>query len=149
LLAAHPHDTLCGCSIDEVASAMELRIRSAANQAVGIRDDSIARLIGHDAAAARDSRNRWTPVVIVRNPAARVRSGVALLDVEQFEADVPVGPGSGALTDRQVAVSSAKPRVSGLGALQVLSRRLAYCAPSRRITIRTTISCPWRRWRRG
>jgi hypothetical protein len=127
LLAAHPHDTLCGCSIDEVASAMELRIRSAANQAVGIRDDSIARLIGHAAAAARDSRNRWTPVVIVRNAAARVRSGVALLDVEQFEADVPVGPGSGAaVSDRQVAVPSAKPRVSGLGALQVLSRRLAY-----------------------
>ena len=54
LLGAHPHDTLCGCSIDDVASAMELRIRSAANQAAGIRDDSIARLIGHDAAAARD-----------------------------------------------------------------------------------------------
>ncbi len=127
LLGAHPHDTLCGCSIDEVAGAMELRIRSAANQAVGIRDASIARLIGHDAAAARDSRDRWTPVVMVRNPAARVRSGVALLDVEQFEADVPVGPGSAAPHgDRRVAISSAKVRVSGLGALQVLSRRLAY-----------------------
>ena len=64
---------------------------------------------------------------MVRNPAARVRSGVAVLDVEQFEADVPVGPGSApAKSDREVAVSGAKPRVPGLGALQVLSRRLAY-----------------------
>ena len=107
---------------------MELRIRSAANQAAGIRDDSIARLIGHDAAAARDSRDRWTPVVIVRNPAARVRSGVAVIDVEQFVADVPVGPGSApATSDREVAVVRARSRACpALGALQVLSRRLAY-----------------------
>jgi hypothetical protein len=126
LLSAHPHDTLCGCSIDDVASAMELRIRSARTRQSECDDRSRDRL-GTRAVAARDARNRWTPVVIVRNAAARVRSGVALLDVEQFEADVPVGPGSGAaLSDRQVAVSSAKPRVSGLGALQVLSQRLAY-----------------------
>jgi alpha-mannosidase len=37
LLEAHPHDTLCGCSIDDVAEAMELRIRSATNQGIGDR----------------------------------------------------------------------------------------------------------------
>jgi alpha-mannosidase len=127
LLGAHPHDTLCGCSIDEVGSAMELRIRSAANQGAGVRDDSIAHLLGHDAAAARDSRDRWTPIVVLRNPAARVRSGVAVIDVEAFAADVPVGPGSaGSAGDHRVVVSKTKPRVPELGAIQVLSRRLAY-----------------------
>jgi alpha-mannosidase len=126
LLGAHPHDTLCGCSIDEVASAMEVRIRSAGSQAAGVRDDAIAHLIGYDAAAARDSRDRWTPIAVLRNPAARVRSGVAVIDVEEFAADVPVGPGSAGAVDHGVVVSRTKPRVPELGAIQVLSRRLAY-----------------------
>lgn len=96
LLEAHPHDTLCGCSIDEVADAMELRIRSATNQAAGIRDDSILDLIEHDRTDAREARDRWMPVVLVRNAAARPRGGVAIVDAERFIADVPVGPGSGA-----------------------------------------------------
>ncbi|MEO7082768.1 MAG: glycosyl hydrolase-related protein [Gemmatimonadaceae bacterium] len=94
LLSAHPHDTLCGCSIDDVASAMELRIRSARNQAEGIRDDSILRLIGHDPVAARGAKEQWQPALVVRNPSARTRSGVAVIQIEQFLRDVPVGPGS-------------------------------------------------------
>src|SRR5205085_6054431 len=74
LLQSHPHDTLCGCSIDDVANAMELRLRSAIHQADGLRDDAIADLLGHDAAAAREARDSWTPIVVVRNPAPRARS---------------------------------------------------------------------------
>ncbi len=127
LLAAHPHDTLCGCSIDAVAAAMELRIASAINQAAGIRDDAIAALIGHDPVAAHEARDRWTPIVVVRNAAPRVRSGVAIIDVEEFLADVPVGPGSGAEAAAAGPGDSATvrvrtPRIPGLGALQVLSR---------------------------
>jgi mannosylglycerate hydrolase len=96
LLEAHPHDTLCGCSIDEVADAMELRIRSATNQAVGVRDDAILQLVGHDLVEAREARDRWTPTVIVRNPAPRPRGGVVIVDDETFLADIPVGPGSAA-----------------------------------------------------
>jgi alpha-mannosidase len=95
LLEAHPHDTLCGTSIDEVAEAMELRIRSAANQARGIRDDALAQLIGHDPVAARQAVSDWTSAFLVRNPAARPRGGLAILDLEVFAMDVPVGPGSG------------------------------------------------------
>jgi hypothetical protein len=95
LLEAHPHDTLCGCSIDEVARAMEIRLQSAANQAVGIRDDAILQLLGHDPVLARESRDEWTSVLLVRNAAARPRGGVAIVDVELFVANVAVGPGSG------------------------------------------------------
>jgi alpha-mannosidase len=126
LLAAHPHDTLCGCSIDEVADAMELRIRSAVNQAEGVRDDAIATLIGHDPVAAREARDRWTPALLVRNPAPRARSGVAIVEIDEFLADVPVGPGSAREAVPAVSMRSTTPRVAGLGALQVLSREMRH-----------------------
>jgi alpha-mannosidase len=125
LLQAHPHDTLCGCSIDEVARAMELRILSATNQAAGVVDDSLADLIGHDAVAARTARDDWTPIVVVRNAAPRGRSGVAILDVEEFLADVAVGPGSAPTDVPPIVAPLGKPRIPSLGVIQVLSRRLA------------------------
>jgi alpha-mannosidase len=124
LLTAHPHDTLCGCAIDDVAAAMELRIRSAQAQSDGIRDDSLLDIVGHDPVAARDAKDRWMPIVIVRNAAPRARGGVAVIDIEEFIADVPVGPGSGSDTPVATASGSRKPIVPALGALQVLSRRI-------------------------
>ena len=59
---------------------MELRLRSAANQARGIRDDAIADLIGHDPVAARDAarsvdagRRRAKPGAARRGRASRSR----------------------------------------------------------------------------
>lgn len=127
LLEAHPHDTLCGCSIDEVAAAMELRVRSAANQAAGVRDDSVHDLIGHDAAQARMSKERWHPIVVVRNPAPRVRSGVAIIDVEDFVADVRVGSGSAPSgAPPEYDAHTKPPAIAGLGRVQVLSRTLRH-----------------------
>jgi alpha-mannosidase len=127
LLEAHPHDTLCGCSIDEVADAMELRVRSALNQANGIRDDAIAALVGYDAAAARepDARARWQPVVIVRNATPRPRGGVAFLEVEQFIADVAVGPGSAPTAPVEIPLRGPRPRVAGAREIQRLSSTTA------------------------
>src|SRR4029077_1191262 len=113
---AHPHDTLCGCSIDEVAAAMELRVRSATNQAAGIRDDAILDLVGHDQAEARPARDAWQPVVLIRNPAPRRRTGVAILEIEEFVADVPVGPGSAELATPSLPEPRRTPTVAGLGA---------------------------------
>jgi mannosylglycerate hydrolase len=120
LLEAHPHDTLCGCSIDEVAAAMELRIRSATNQGAGIRDDSVLELVGHDAVAARVAKDAWQPVALVRNPSPRRRSGVAILEIEEFIADVPVGPGSAAVPTPPAAAPLRRPTVAGFAPLQVL-----------------------------
>ncbi len=124
LLAAQPHDTLCGCSIDEVALAMELRVRSATNQAHGIRDDSIADVIAYDADSAREARARWNAVVLIRNPAPRPRSGVAIIEIEEFVADVPVGPGSAPTSQPHGVDPRHIPVVPTLGALQVLSRSM-------------------------
>jgi alpha-mannosidase len=129
LLQAHPHDTLCGCSIDDVATAMEQRLRSASNQAKGIRQDAVAALIGHDADRARESDGgaQWRPIVLLRNRAARRRTGVARIEIEEFLAHVPVGPGSAPESGTKTgALSRAMPRVPSLGTLQVLSRDVRY-----------------------
>ena len=123
VLSAHPHDTLCGCSIDDVAVAMEQRLRAAVVQGQGIRDDSIAALIGHDAVEARTAHEAWTPIAVIRNAAPRRRSGVAIVDVEQFIADVRVGPGSAlAADDQRTVVPRGRPRIAGVGPVQVLAR---------------------------
>jgi mannosylglycerate hydrolase len=126
LLTAQPHDTLCGCSIDDVADAMELRLRSSTLQADGIRDDAILDLIGHDPVAARDARDRWRSVVLVRNAAPRPRSGVAIIEIEEFVADVPVGPGSAAPPVVPPTLRKRRPNVAGLSSMQVLSRGTRY-----------------------
>ena len=126
LLQAHPHDTLCGCSIDEVAEAMDRRVADARIQAHGIRDDAIAELIGHDAVAARTSRDRWRSFVLVRNRAPRPRGGVAIVEIKQFIADVPVGPGSVSATVSPAAHATPIPRLEGASPLQLLHRRIGY-----------------------
>lgn len=114
VLEAQPHDTLCGCSIDAVARAMELRLESARVQAAGIRDDALLDLIGHDASAAREQRDGWTPVVVLQNPAARQRSGVAIVQIEEFVRDVAVGPGSGSGSATRDAAPTAPANTTAL-----------------------------------
>ncbi len=94
LLLCHPHDTLCGCSTDEVARAMDARLDDALAQARGLRDDAIANRLGHDSARAHARRDAWRPTVVVRNASARARGGVAELIIDEFVADEAVGPGS-------------------------------------------------------
>lgn len=125
LLQAHPHDTLCGCSIDAVARAMDFRIEDAMVQTIGIRDDALADLIGYDVAAIRAGGARWKPFVLIRNRAARPRGGVAVVEIKEFLADVPVGPGSASAPTHRAAPSG-RIAVAGTPALQVLGRRVGY-----------------------
>ncbi|MGH7637550.1 MAG: hypothetical protein ACREOK_07850, partial [Gemmatimonadaceae bacterium] len=94
LLLSQPHDTLCGCSIDQVARAMDARLESVASQAVGLREEALFDLVGHDREGARLRQAEWQPVVLVRNCAPRARTGVAVADVSVKLHDVGVGPGS-------------------------------------------------------
>jgi hypothetical protein len=120
LLACHPHDTLCGCSADGVALAMDARLADARAQVDGLRDDALDALVGHDADAARARREEWRPALLLRNPAARPRGGVVEVELLQTLADEPVGPGSSAT--RVPAVPPA-PEAGGLP-FQVLERRV-------------------------
>ncbi|HEX8726741.1 MAG TPA: glycoside hydrolase family 38 C-terminal domain-containing protein, partial [Gemmatimonadaceae bacterium] len=127
LLLAHPHDTLCGCSVDDVARAFDARLDDVEAQGQGIRDDALAALLGHDAERARSARDAWHPHLIVRNPAPRSRGGVAVVRFSRFVADVRVGPGSGAAAaSPEAAPAQLHPRATGAGAVQVLARRTAH-----------------------
>ena len=119
LLLAHPHDTLCGTSIDAVAHALDARIATVTSESMGLREDAILHALGHDRETARTQPHAWRPVVALRNPVARARRGVAELTLRATIADVAVGPGSGS---RQGARQRPSPwKVDGLP-LQVLSR---------------------------
>jgi alpha-mannosidase len=94
LLRGHPHDTICGTSIDEVASTLDERLSSAIIQGEGLRGDALFAITGHDTARARAEPEVWRPVLMLRNPAARARGGVAELQLSATVANVAVGPGS-------------------------------------------------------
>lgn len=119
LLLAHPHDTLCGTSIDSVAHAFDGRLAGVESASAGLREDVLIDLLGHDRERARANAIAWKPVVAIRNPAARARSGVAELTLRATIADVAVGPGS---ATRQGARRRIAPwRVDGVP-LQVLEK---------------------------
>ncbi len=120
LLHAHPHDTLCGTSIDAVADAFDARLASVEHQVGGLREDALLDLVAYDREAARAAPQSWRPAVLLRNPVARPRGGVVELSLAVTLADVAVGPGS---ATRQGARRS-RPRwpVEGM-IVQVLARR--------------------------
>ncbi len=130
LLRAHPHDTLCGCSIDAVARAMDEHVASARSQARGLRAVAVEIALHHDVVVARSGPLSVAPVVVVRNRVARWRGGVAEVLLDETLADVPVGPSSGvsdATIEGEVgrSVVVTMPIVEDL-IVQVLNARLAY-----------------------
>jgi hypothetical protein len=95
LLRTHPHDTLCGCSIDHVAADMTGRQRDVAAMIPELREAVLGSALSHDRVAARSRGVVPHPPVVLRNRASRPRGGVAEVSVLETLADVRVGPGSG------------------------------------------------------
>lgn len=110
LLATHPHDTLCGCSVDAVARNMDVQQELVAEQGKGLREAALALALGHDPVTARGVTTFDAPRLVLRNRAARDRSGLAWLTVHDTLGDAPVGPGSGHVPMPSVPVLS-PPRV--------------------------------------
>ena len=125
LLACHPHDTLCGCSIDAVAHAMAARLEQGGDEAAGLRLDALHVLVGHDPDETARRRELWNPAVVVRNRAPRPRGGVAEIEILTFERDVPVGPGS-AFVEQPSAPDETVSVDAGRVGYQVLSESSGY-----------------------
>lgn len=121
LVLCHPHDTICGCSTDEVARAMDARLDEAESQALGLRGDAILDAIGHSQESARVRREDWKPMVVVRNAAPRPRAGLAALRLTSFLADVKVGIHPDATPAAESAPTT--PAIRGAAAVQLLARR--------------------------
>lgn len=122
LLAAHPHDTLCGTSIDPVAEAMDIRVSSARRQAALIGRSAIETLLGHDPAAAREYPGEKHDLFVITNPAAHERGGVVLVEVLEKLADEPVGPGSAGGPDAVEVARHAKRRIASRGTQLIATR---------------------------
>ncbi|MHB1863602.1 MAG: glycoside hydrolase family 38 C-terminal domain-containing protein, partial [Gemmatimonadaceae bacterium] len=73
---------------------------------------------------ARGAHDAWRPHLVLRNPAARPRGGVAVVDIAQFLTHVSVGPGSA--PPGPPHARRAKPRLGGVAALQVLDREVRH-----------------------
>ncbi|HEX7938131.1 MAG TPA: hypothetical protein VF483_04010, partial [Gemmatimonadaceae bacterium] len=123
VLLCQPHDSLCGCSTDAVARAVDARLSSADAQSHGLREEALYELAGHDRDRARTSPDKHQPVLLVRNPAARTRSGVAIVTIDTKIADAPVGPGSSAPRGTRRSVNGMVP--AGLP-VQVLDEAVVY-----------------------
>lgn len=122
LLATHPHDTLCGCSIDQVASEAATRWADARAQGCAIRADALRVLVEADPVVQRDLDLRWSPTLVIRNPAATPRGGAVVLRLVDVPVADPVGPGSAARSGARIAAPPAPPSWSGEQWLQVMQR---------------------------
>jgi alpha-mannosidase len=125
LLATHPHDTLCGCSTDDVARAADARWDDAEAQAIGVRDDALHALAGHDPAAARAHEAAWQPVLVLRNPSPRMRAGTVRVTLADNAVPDPVGPGSASRSGARLPAPPAPLAFSGEALLQHVARRRA------------------------
>lgn len=94
LLRTHPHDTLCGCSVDDVARDMSAQQRRVTALGVELREAALSVALRHDRNAARERSVMARPPAVIRNRVAYARGGVAELRLIETLGDVRVGPGS-------------------------------------------------------
>ncbi len=87
---SHFHDSIAGCTHDRVAAAARGRLADAAATAQEVVRASIDELTGHDPDVAPSAGD--ASALVVWNPAARRRGGIAVAEVSFFRRDVLVGP---------------------------------------------------------
>lgn len=81
LMQNHPHDSICGCSVDEVHREMMTRFAKAEAMAQAIAEDSLKELAVKIDTSAFGTRAGSFPFIVF-NTAGRERSGVLSVDLE-------------------------------------------------------------------
>jgi mannosylglycerate hydrolase len=100
------HDVLGGCCADDVAADALARARKVETEARGILEDALHERLRQDRVQARRRHQEWNPSVVLINPSAEQRGGVAEVTVTRFLSDVVVGKPS---PKRGAPVEAAKP----------------------------------------
>ncbi len=95
LIQAQFHDTLGGCSADQVIREAEVRQHAALAIAAELSRGALGDIVGYDADASRERPGEAVPALVCWNPSPRPRSGVTIARVTSFRRDVLVGPPSG------------------------------------------------------
>jgi alpha-mannosidase len=86
LMQNHPHDSICGCSIDPVHREMLTRFVASENISNFIIDNALQHLVPYDDLASKDDR-----YLFFFNPSAFPRSEISRAEVNFFRQDVIVG----------------------------------------------------------
>ncbi|MBI5471376.1 MAG: hypothetical protein HY961_03435 [Ignavibacteriae bacterium] len=102
LLKNHPHDSICGCSIDPVHREMMTRFKAVEDVATSVVETSLQHIIPYDDLASRDDR-----YLFFFNPSPFQRTEVAHADVKFYLKDIVVG------LNPDVKVDTKLPSVSG------------------------------------
>ncbi|HEX2611164.1 MAG TPA: glycoside hydrolase family 38 C-terminal domain-containing protein, partial [Gemmatimonadales bacterium] len=92
LLQSEFHDSIGGCTSDEVATRVALRLDDAQKLAAEVARSSFDRLIGNDPDRARALPETAEPQLVLWNPVPRPRAGIVVADISWFRRDVLVGP---------------------------------------------------------
>jgi 2-O-(6-phospho-alpha-D-mannosyl)-D-glycerate hydrolase len=92
LVQSEFHDSIAGCTSDEVTRRVEVRLQEARNMASEIARGSFDQLVGHDPDRSRAEPEAAAPQLVLWNPAPRRRKGVMVADLTWFRRDVLVGP---------------------------------------------------------
>jgi alpha-mannosidase len=83
LLHNHPHDSICGCSIDQVHREMMPRFEQAQQVGLELLDRSLAFIAAQADTTPYDVGDALeTTAVLVHNPLPRLRSDVAIFDLD-------------------------------------------------------------------
>jgi alpha-mannosidase len=86
LMKNHPHDSICGCSIDPVHREMMTRFAAVQDIGGSVVDTSLEQILPYDDMAAGDDR-----YVFLFNPSPFARTEIAEAEVRFFRRDVVVG----------------------------------------------------------
>ncbi len=97
LLKNHPHDSICGCSIDPVHREMMIRFKSVEDVAMSVIDSSLNHIIPFDDRASKDDR-----YLFFFNPSPFARTEVAEAEVNFYLQDIVVGLNPDVKIDRKL-----------------------------------------------
>ena len=86
LIKNYAHDSICGCSVDEVHGEMAMRLTTIGQVTAAVAEDALVRIATHAAPACPQAE---IPIVVV-NPSGFARSGPVCVDVLP-DLDAPVG----------------------------------------------------------
>jgi len=120
LMQNHPHDSICGCSIDSVHREMMTRFQGVTDTAEAVLEESLEAILPEDDRATRDDR-----YLFLFNPSPQARTEIAAAEVAFYRQDIIVG------LNPDVAVDAPLPPVAGFVLLDEQDREVPYQLCSR------------------
>jgi alpha-mannosidase len=115
LLQNHPHDSICGCSIDSVHREMMTRFTAAEEISTSVVESCLEQLVPYDDLAAGDDR-----ALVVFNPSPFPRTEVVRTDVKFYLQDVVVG------LNPDVVIDPRRPPAAGFALLDGRGHEVPY-----------------------